>query len=155
MFETPVDAWYVWIGLTIVASTGVGIAITLPTAAPQDASKTARVIDGVAASEFEAVGTRSLANVESVRIGTNSMSTRGPGGTAHAEFGYGPVTPVPAGSDLEAVVRGQPPRRAFDSPSAFDAATTRARATEPTWQDADRLIVRRVSWEGIDVVLVG
>jgi hypothetical protein len=155
MFEVPVDAWYVWIGLAVVGSTVLGVVSALPAAAPPDASGTARVVDGVAASEYDAVGSHPLPGAEAVRIGTDSISLRGPGGTEHAAFGYAPVTPVEAGSDLGAVLRGRPAARAFASPAAFERAISRAKAAEPRWRSADRLTVRRTSWEGIDAVLVG
>lgn len=155
MLEIPIDAWYVWIGLAAVGSTVFGIAGALPAAAPPDASGPARVVDGVAASEYTAVGRHPLSGVDAVRIGTDSISVRGPGGTEHAAFGYAPVTPVTAGSNLGRVLRGGPPARAFGSAAAFEQAISQAKAAEPTWRDADRLTARRVNWEGIDVVLVG
>lgn len=155
MFEVPLDAWYVWIGLAVIASATVGVASTLPSALPPDAAGSARTVDSVAASEHAAVGKHPLSNAESVRIGADSISLRGPGGTEHAAFGYGPVTPVDRGSALASVLRGEPPKRVFDSPSAFERTTTRAQRTESHWKKTDRLVVRRVSWEGVDVVLVG
>lgn len=155
MFGLPLDAWYVWIGLAIVSSTAVGAVATLPSAAPPDASGAARTVDGVAASEHAAVGKHPLSNTETVRIGSDSVSLRGPGGTEHAAFGYGPVVPVLDDPGLRATLKGDPPDRAFRTPAEFERAVRQARATEPRWQGADRIIVRRIRWEGIDVVLVG
>ncbi len=155
MFEVPLDAWYVWIGLAVVSTVTFGIVTVLPAAPPPDAAGSARTVDSVAASEHAAVGKHPLSNAEAVRIGSDSISLRGSGGKEHAAFGYGPVTPVEADSKLDAVLRGEPPRAVFETSEAFDRKTARAREAEPDWKRTDRLVVRRVSWEGIDAVLVG
>ncbi len=155
MFEVPLDAWYVWIGLAAVSSATLGVVSVLPSAVPPDAAGSAETVDSVAASDHAAVGKHPLSNVEAVRIGANSISLRGPGGTAHAAFGYGPVTPVLSNSTLEPVLRGMPPDAVFDTPHAFERATIRAQEVEPHWKKTDRLVVRRVSWEGTHAVLVG
>ncbi|WP_181693126.1 hypothetical protein [Natronomonas sp. LN261] len=155
MFEMPLDAWYVWIGLTIVSGTAVGMVSALPSAVPPDASGAARTVDSVAASEHAAVGKHPLSNAETARVGADSISLRGPGGTEHARFGYGPVVPVVRDNALRAALLGEPPERAFRTPDEFERAVQRARETEPQWQGTDRLLARRVRWEGTDVVLVG
>ena len=155
MFGPPLDAWYVWIGLAIVSSTAVGVVTAIPSAVPPDASGAARTVDGVAASEHAAVGKHPLSNAETVRIGSDSVSLRGPGGTEHAAFGYGPVVPVVDDPKLRATLRGDPPSRTFRTPAEFARAVRRARATKPQWQGTDRLVVRRIDWEGTDVVLAG
>ena len=155
MFGAPLDAWYVWIGLAIVSSTVLGVVTAIPAAAPPDASGAARTVDGVAASEHAAVGKHPLSNADAVRIGSDSVSLRGPGGTEHAAFGYGPVVAVLDDPALRSTLEGDPPERAFRTPAGFERALRRARAAEPRWQGADRLVVRRVRWEGVDVVLAG
>ncbi|MFO7925777.1 MAG: DUF7283 family protein [Halobacteriota archaeon] len=155
MFDVPLDAWYVWIGLAIVSSTAFGVATALPSAAPPDAEGAARTVDGVAASEHEAVGKHPLSNAETVRVGTDSISVRGAGGTEHASFGYGPVVPVLQDTELRSLLLGELPHRIFESPEQFDGAIRHAQLADQRWQGADRLIVRRVQWEGTDAVLVG
>jgi len=155
MFGVPLDAWYVWIGLAIVGSAVFGLASALPSAMPPDATGAARTVDGVAASDNAAVGKHPLSNAESVRIGSGSISVRGPGGTEHAGFGYGPIVPVVEQPALRATLRGEPPEQAFDSAAEFERAIRDASVAEPRWQDSDRLVVRRVRWEGTDVVLAG
>jgi hypothetical protein len=155
MFGVPLDAWYVWIGLAIVSSAAFGVVTTLPSAAPPDAAGAARTVDGVATSEYAATGSHPLSNAETVRIGTDSISVRGAGGTDHAAFGYGPVVPAIEGSKLRMVLHGEPPSRMFASPARFERAIRRARLAEPRWRSAERLTVRRVQWEGVDGVLVG
>lgn len=155
MFEAPLDAWYVWIGLAVLSATTLGIVSTLPTAPPPDASGSARAVDSVAASEHPAVDTHPLSNTDAVRIGADSISLRGGGGTAHAAFGFGPVTPVAKHPDLRAVLNGESPSAVFRTPETFRSATISARNAEPQWQRTDELVVRGVRWEGVDVVLVG
>ena len=155
MLGVPLDAWYVWIGLAIVGSTVFGIASALPSAMPPDAAGAARTVDGVAASDHAAVGKHPLPNAERARVGSDSISLRGPGGIEHAELGYGPIVPVVDQSALRATLLGDPPERAFGSVAEFERTIRRANATDPRWQGADRLVVRRVQWEGVDVVLAG
>lgn len=155
MFEAPLDAWYVWIGLAALSATTLGIVSTLPTAPPPDATGSAQAIDSVAASEHAAVDTHPLSNTDEIRIGVDSISLRGGGGTAHAAFGFGPVTPVAGRPDLRAVLDGEPPSAVFRTPEAFRSAAVSARNAEPQWQRTDELVVRGVQWEGVDVVLVG
>ena len=38
MFEAPLDAWYVWLGLAAVSATAVGVVAGLPAAPPPDAA---------------------------------------------------------------------------------------------------------------------
>ncbi len=155
MFEVPLDAWYVWVGLAIVSGAAVGVVGVLPAAAPPDASGTAGAVDSVAASEHAAVEKHPLSNTDAVRLGADSVSLRGPGGDRSETFGYGPITPVRGGSVLEPVLRGEPPDRVFDSPEAFERATVRAQRAEPRWEATERLVVRRVNWGDADAVLVG
>lgn len=155
MFDVPLDAWYVWLGLTVASSTAVAVAGAMPVAPPPDTDGAAATVDSVAASQYAAVGKHPISNANAVRIGQDSLSLRGPGGTSHATLGYGPVVPVTGDDQLAAVLRGTPPERVFDSRSEYERATERAASREPHWKQTDRLVVRRVSWEGIDVVLVG
>jgi hypothetical protein len=155
MFEAPLDAWYVWVGLAVVSGVAAGVVTGLPAAPPPDATGAAETVDAVAASEHATTDERPLPNAEAVRVGTDSLSLRGPGGSAHARFGYGPVTPAAGNGSLEAVLYGTPPERVFDSPAALERIAAAERARRPQWTETDRLVVRRVRWEGTDVVLVG
>lgn len=155
MFDAPVDAWYVWIGLAVVSAVAVGVVTSMPAVPPPDATSAAETVDGVVASDHATVDERKLPNTDAVRIGTDSLSLRGSGGTAHARFGYGPVTPAASNESLEAVLHGTPPERVFDSPAGFERTAAAERARRPQWTETDRLVVRHVRWEGTDVVLAG
>ena len=155
VFDVPLDAWYVWLGLAVASAAAFGVASSMPAAPPPDAAGAATTVDGVAASPHAAVGKHPLPNAEAVRVGRDTLSLRGPGGTASADLGYGPVTPTGTDEALAAVLRGDPPEIVFDSPADFGHAVEAARDVDPAWRRTDELVVRRVSWEGIDVVLVG
>lgn len=156
MLGTPVDAWYVWLGLSAASIAILGTAAGLPTAAPPEPAPAARTVDAVASSPHPGTAAHPLGAV-SIRLGPTGIGLRTDGGTAHERFAYGPVTPVPPGSDeLYAVLTGDPPGRAFTSPDAFSRSAARARGAEPKWRPApDQLLVRRVSWGDVDVTLVG
>ena len=154
MFDVPLDAWYVWLGLIAASATALGVASAVPGTPAPDAAGAAETVDRTAVSQYDAVGEHPLSNAEAVRIGADSMSLRGPGGTAHEPIGHGPVTPVDDGP-LRRVLLGEPPDRVFRSPSALAAAAAGARDAEPTWRETDHLLVRTVTWENVDVTLVG
>jgi hypothetical protein len=157
MFDLPLEAWYGWIGLSLAGVALVGAAAGLPTAPPPDAEAVAGTVDRVAAAEYTATGEHPL-EADEIRLGVRRIGLRSDAGTAHATLAFGPVTPVPVGdSPLRDVLYGTPPSRVFDSPQAFREAIVGARADgqDATWREVDRtLIVRRVTWEGVDVVLV-
>lgn len=152
------DAWYLHAGLATVGLALLGVTTGLPTNPPPDATGVARVVDGVASSPHAAVGEHPL-DADRLRLTPRGLTLDGPGGRAGATFRFGPVTPVEPGSDLARVLSGAPPDRVFDSPEAFAGVTERCRraaARDPAWRPApDRLVVRHVEWEGIDVTLVG
>jgi hypothetical protein len=154
MFEAPLDAWYVWLGLAAVSATAVGVAAGLPAAPPPDVDGAAETVDRIAASEHGTVAERPLPNTDAIRVGTDVLSLRGPGGTTHAPVAYGPATPATNGSLVD-VLHGTPPERVFDSPAHLRRVAAAARDRRPAWSETDRLIVRRIRWEGTDVVLVG
>ena len=151
------EAWYGWLGLSIAGVALFGAAAGIPTAPPPDAGAAAATIDRVAAAEYAATAEHPLDAAE-IRLGTRRIGLRSDAGAAHATLSFGPVTPVPTGeSALRDALYGTPPERAFDSPNEFrqSVVDARANASDASWRPIDRtLIVRRVSWEGVDVVLV-
>jgi hypothetical protein len=155
MLDVPLDAWYLWLGLVVAAGAALGVASSVPAAPPPDADGAAMAVDGVAASPHAAVASHPLPNAVVVRVGRDTLSLRGPGGTTHADLGYGPVTDAGGNESLTAVLRGEPPGRVFDSPTVFRRTVEAARTAEPEWRPTDELFVRRISWEGVDVVLAG
>lgn len=155
MNETPADVPFVWIALLVVGASVLGIVLSLPGAPPPDAERVAASVDDVAATDHPATSEVPL-DATSIRLSGNAVALRGPGGTAHATYHYGPVTPVPRDGDLGRVVRGAPPDTVFESPRRFERALDTARSRDPAWESAgETLHVRRVTYEGIDGVLVG
>lgn len=154
MLETPIDVPHVWLGVAIVSLAVAGVGTGLPTGTPPDAVGPANAVDRVAASDHPATAQHPIA-ADEARIGPHRIGLRDAGGTARASFAFGPVTPVGDGP-LRRVLEGAPPDRAFESPGAMRRAADRARRQEATWRPAgDRILVRSVSWGGVNVTLVG
>ncbi|MEF8856260.1 MAG: hypothetical protein V5A16_02425 [Haloplanus sp.] len=155
MIGVPVDAWYVWIGLSLAGLALVGVGATLPTAPPPAAADAADTVDRTAATAHPATAEHPL-DAAAVRIGPRRLGLRNDAGTTHATFAFGPVTPTSEVRALRAVLRGAPPDAYFDSGVALCDASAAARNRTPRWRPVDGpLIVRHVIWEGCDVTLVG
>lgn len=155
MFDLPADTLPVWVGLAFASVAVLGIAVGLPTTAPPDAAGAAGAVDAVAGSPHAATTDYSLGGVD-LEVTPYRLTLRRGDATAHAAFTYGPVTPVVAGTDLARVLDGTPPESVFDSPDALATDATAAREASPLVVDqATRLTVRHVTWEGLDVTLVG
>ncbi|MFB6138291.1 MAG: hypothetical protein ABEJ42_08160 [Halobacteriaceae archaeon] len=154
MEAIPVDALPVWVALSVVAAIGATAAVAVPNAPPPDARTVAEAVDRVAASSVPGVATVPV-RADAVRVGPHRVALRSDGGRASAAFAYGPVTPARDGR-LGDLLAGVPPSERFDSPSSLAAAARSARAATPRWADAGpRVTVRRVTWGGVHVTLVG
>jgi hypothetical protein len=155
MIGVPVDAWYVWLGLSVAGIVLVGVGGALPTTPPPAAADAAETIDRTAATAHPATAEHPL-DATAVRIGPRRIGLRNDAGTTHATIGFGPVTPATESRGLRAVLRGAPPNAYFDSGTALCDASSDARERPSRWRSADDpLIVRHVVWEGCDVTLVG
>lgn len=157
MLDLPLDAWYAWLGLSLAGVALVGAASGLPTAPPPNAESAAATVDRAAAAEYASTAEHPLDST-AVRLRPRRLALRNDAGTAHATFAFGPVTPVPPGdSRLRDVVHGAHPSDVYGDPEAFRQAVVdaRARGTDAPWREVDRtLLVRKTTWEGVDVVLV-
>lgn len=155
MFDVPVDALYVWLGVATASLVAFGVAVALPAASPPDAAGAARAADAVAVGPPGAEGSHALA-AERIELGPHRVGLAGPGGRAHATFSYGPVTPASGDGRLERVLGGERPHAVFDSRSAFATAVRPPAEPDPEWEPApDRLRIRRVSWGEVNATLVG
>jgi hypothetical protein len=153
MFETPIDTLFLWIALGGVAVAVLGVVAGLPTTAPPNAAGTAATIDEVTTSPAGSVRRWSTTGDE-WRLDGRRLGLRNDGGTTHARLSY-PVVPA-HGTGLRRVLAGQKPARVYASPAGFRDAIRHARTDGDTWRSApDRLTVRHVAWEGVDVTLVG
>ena len=155
MFDTPVDTWYLTLGVALASLAFFGVATELPSHAPPDAAAAAGTVDTVAASDAPGTAEHPI-SADRVLLGPYRIALRGDGGTARATFRYGPVTPVSDGSNLRAVLQGADPPRVFTSQTAFEDAVADSKGREPTWERADdRIVVRNVIWGDFRVTLVG
>jgi len=154
MFDVPVDAWYVWVGLSVVSVALFGVGASLPSGPPPAAADAVDTIDRTAATDRTAAAEHPL-DADAVRIAPRQLGLRSDAGTTHARYAFGPVTPAvrPPLTDL---LRGVVPESRFDSGVELCAAAERAREREPRWRPVDGpLVVRHVVWGGCDVTLVG
>jgi len=154
MFDAPLDAWYVWLGVGMVSVAVTGTALALPTTAPPSAAPVADAIDRVASSPNHAYVTVDVV-ADRVRLTPRTVALSSDGATARARLAFGPVTPVGSGT-LREVLSGRPPDSVFASKRAFEATLQRARRTGTEWREPpERLTVRRVHWGGVNATLVG
>lgn len=155
MFDVPVDGLYVWLGVALVGLVAFGVVVGLPDGTAPDARSLARAVDAVSAGPAGARGSHRV-RAEAIKVGPRRVDLRGPTGSSHAAFAYGPVVPVDPGATLAPVLRGRSPSATFDRRASFADAIEGARDRDPAWRTApDRVEVRRVSWGEIDVTLVG
>jgi hypothetical protein len=154
MFDVPVDAWYVWLGLAVASAALVGVGASLPTGPPPAAAGAADTVDRTAATDHPATATHPL-DADEIRIGPRQLGLRTDAGSTHAVYAFGPVTPA-VRSPFDAVLRGVPPDARFDSGDDLCSSAAAERDRPRRWQPADgSLVVRHVVWEGCDVTLVG
>lgn len=154
MFGVPADTAWVWVGLTLASAVMLGVVVGLPTAPPA-AERAATTVDDVASSEFDAEATVDL-RADSIRLGTEQIGLRGPGGQSHATFSNGPVTPVEPETQLASVLDGTPPETVYEDPETFARALNRSRPETPEWRTAGkRLVIKNVHYGEVNGVLVG
>ncbi|WP_248897502.1 DUF7283 family protein [Haloplanus halobius] len=155
MFGVPVDAWYVWLGLSLASIALIGVGAALPTAPPPSAATAAETVDRTAVTAHTAAAELPLSARE-IRLTPAAIGLRNDAGTTHATFAFGPVTPVVGTAALLAVLHGATPGSRFDSGATLCDAAASARERTPRWRRADDpLVVRHLVWEGCDVTLVG
>jgi len=167
-FETPVDAWYVWVGAGIVSVTLLAFVVGLPSQPPPDATKAVNTIDRVAGSTQEAAGTYEHDAV-AIKIDTRRVTMRNDGGTTQASVAFDSLTPVTAVADtemreaLERIVHGQQPRAVVAdyrfTTTALLAAAERTREridrNGVSWREAESVLtVRAVEIDGKSLVLI-
>lgn len=154
MFDVPVDAWYAWVGTSLLAAAALAAALSIPAIPPPDAGAAANAIDAVAARPAATVDTV-WTTATAVRVGPDRISLRNAAGTRSAPLVFGPVTPVAGDDRLDRLAAGADPEMLFDHPTGLARAADAARDRAPGWRRTDgELVVRRVRWEGYDVVIV-
>jgi hypothetical protein len=155
MLDTLADVPPVVVALSLVSTTLLGVAVaSQPSVAPR-ADALAGTVNAVAAADTQGVESRAV-HADSVRIATHQISVRDDAGTAHAAYAYGPVVPVRQNTAMWRVLQGVPPGAVFEGSIEFANAAVDARRRDARWrQSHGRLTVRRVTWRGVDVTLVG
>lgn len=152
MLGPPIDAWYVWLGVSLASLAVLGVASVAAPDPPSEAPAVAETVDTVAASEPPASATHPI-GADRVRVGAHRLTLEG-ARPRTAVVRYGPVTPAQRGTALEAVARGASPAERFASPAAFAAAAADAREHERVIEPAGDLLVRTVAWDDVEVTLV-
>ena len=156
-WETPVDAWYVWAGVSLVSLAVAGVVLGLPTGPPPDAAEATNAIEETAASSHEAAATLEY-DADAVRIDGKTVELRNEHGTSRSSITYGQVVAVNGDERLERLVYGEPFEAVFASEleardenaatSFMDRVADAERNTSGEWLTAsDELTVRRVAVE--------
>lgn len=155
MFDTLADVPPVLVALSLVSTTLLGVALAAKPSAPSRAAPLANTVDTVASAEHASVERRDV-DADAIRITSHRLGVRDDGRTTSETFAYGPVVPVRRDTALWRVLRETPPDEVFDDERGFTAAVAEARDRGATWRrDRQQMIVRRVTWRGVDVTLVG
>ena len=154
--EVPADAWYVWIGVSIVSIGLAGVVVALPAEPPPDAERAAGALDRVAAAGYDATVTLEH-DADAVRIGPERIAMRNNGGVSRARLSFGPVVPVDAlemtaaeRTVIDGVIAGERPL-----PAGFERRLAGVDNETGRWSPArGALRARAVEVAGRRVVLV-
>lgn len=104
-WEAPADAWYVWVGVSILSLALAAVVLGLPTGLPPDAGNAADAIEGVAGTEHANSGSYDH-DADQVKIDGATVALRNGDGTDRATLYYGSVVPVNGNESLMNVTRG-------------------------------------------------
>ncbi|QLK27247.1 hypothetical protein HYG81_06490 [Natrinema zhouii] len=121
--EAPVDAWYVWLAVSIVSAAIAGIALGLPTGPPPDANRAANTIERTAGSSYDTSATYDHDATE-IKFDGRTLAMRNEHGTSRASLSYGHVVPVMGHERLENLSEG----RSFEEEYAAEFADTETNA---------------------------
>ena len=159
-FEAPGDAWYVWVGVTVVSIGLAGFALSLPGQPPPDADDVAGPIERIAAGGYDASASVSH-DATAVRIDHDRIAVRNEGGRDEAHISFGVMIPLwtleVSARDrqaLEAVVIGSRTLDESLESTLADAMTTRNAETGEWRPVSDSLSARAVTIDGERVVLI-
>lgn len=158
-FEAPADAWYVFVGVSIVSVAAAGVAMGFPAGLGPDATGAMNQIDQVAGSNYETYATQEH-DADAFRVDSKQISLRNDHGTAHATVSFGTMAPVRGHDDLERVLGGEPVEDVFTDRTDFESGFRTAQETvhgggSSEWRTArGQLRVRKVIWGDVSVTLV-
>lgn len=157
--EAPADAWYVFIGVSLVSVAVAGVALGFPMGVEPDAGGAMTQIDEVAGSEYDEKATQDH-NADRYWVDSKRIGLKNQFGTARATVSFGTIAPVYHNESLQSVLAGKSAKDEFDSKSEFQAEVERGQENatidgERQWRAADgELRVRKVTWGGYSVTLV-
>ncbi|TYT62742.1 DUF7283 family protein [Natrialba swarupiae] len=160
--EAPVDAWYVWFGVSAASVVIAGVVLGLPTGPPPDANGVGNSIDRIAGSPYSA-STVHEHDADELRLqeGT-TLELRNEHGRAHSSLAYGNVVLVTGDERLENVTYGDSFGDEFEAELERDDIDATAEflgrinesheTTDDEWYPAgDRVVVRTVTVQPDDV----
>lgn len=156
--ETPVDAWYVWLGVAAVSVALTGMAVSLPSTAAPDAPAAANTIEETATSPHDTTG-QYHHDATDVRIGERRLWLRTDDGESTARIAFGRMVPAGENNQLQAVLDGEDPLSVYDRSAERDAwaafhadvETARGRTDDPDWRPAKgTLRVRAIEYPAVD-----
>lgn len=103
--ETPADAWYTYVAVSIVSVALAGLALGIATGPPPDAQQAANTIEGATGSQYTASATYDH-DADRVTIDHRTITMDNEHGTAHSSVSYGVVVPVNGHERLENLTYG-------------------------------------------------
>lgn len=157
--EAPADAWYVFIGVSLVSVAAAGVALGFPTGVGPDATNAMNQINEVAGSNYGTSATLDH-DAEQFWVDSKRIALRNEHGTAHATVSFGTMAPVRGSDDLKDVLGGESVDDVFSDSGAFEDAVEAAQEDVhdddgPEWYSANgQLRVRKVIWGDVSVTLV-
>ncbi len=155
MFDTLADVPPLLVALSLVSTTLLGVAIAAKPTPQARAAPLASTVDTVASADYASAGTRAI-DYDAIRLTRHAVEVRDSAGTSREPSAYGPVGPGRRDTVLWRVLHGTPPDDAFGDERVFERAVADARDHDAAWRrDRQQLTVRRVTWRGVDVTLVG
>lgn len=148
--EAPVDAWYVWLGASLLTVSMAGMALALPSQPPPDANQAANTVDRVAGNDLG--GTASYEHdARMVKLTPEEIVLRNDGGTARSTVSFGRMASVHANEDLEEVLYGAHPTDQYGGSDSNawerfheDVEDAEERLEDPEWRNVDGTVRVRV-----------
>lgn len=117
---TPLDSWYVWLGLALTSTLVAGVALSIPTQPPPDADRAAIAIEDIGTAEYTATATVET-DAKALKISPNTIAMRNEAGIDRATIAVGTLIPLSAvendsrRNQLSLILRGASPAAVLGS----------------------------------------
>ncbi|MFC6757797.1 MULTISPECIES: DUF7283 family protein [Haloarcula] len=157
--EAPADAWYVFIGVSIISVAVAGVALGFPSGLSPDAEGAMNQINEVAGSNYEEYGKQDH-RAEQFWVDGKRIGLKNQYGTSTSSVRFGTLAPVHGNDKLAEVLASGSINDTYTSKSTFrtDVETAQDSAFsdgDPAWRSASgQLRVRKVTWGDASVTLV-